>query len=120
LGEFNILQSEYYAHPLEVLGEEFVGFVREPGSNTEFKVGEEVVGWIFEGGEAHDGAYPQFVICHKRRLYHLSLLTSFGCDSHEHVDSIQIDIPSGKTQKGTDALDSWREFICRNLGSASW
>lgn len=70
-GEFNIFQAEYHEEPPVILGEEFVGLVHEAGSNTRFKVGEKVAGWIFGGGKAHDGAYAQFVICHKRRLYHL-------------------------------------------------
>ena len=71
LGEFNIFQSEYHEDPPAILGEEFVGEVEEAGSATTFKKGEKVTGFIYGGGKAHDGAYAQFTICHKRRLFRL-------------------------------------------------
>jgi NADPH2:quinone reductase len=71
LGEFNIFQAEYHAEPPAVLGEEFVGEVEEAGSGSGFNRGEKVTGFIYGGGKAHDGAYAQFTVCHKRRLFRL-------------------------------------------------
>ena len=71
LGEFNIFQSEYHQDPPTILGEEFVGEVEEAGSSCGFKTGEKVTGFIYGGGKAHDGAYAEFTICHKRRLFRL-------------------------------------------------
>lgn len=69
--EFNIWIDEYHEDPPKILGEEFVGEVEEAGSNTKFKKGEKVTGFIYGGGKAHDGAYAEFSLCHKRRLYRL-------------------------------------------------
>ena len=69
--EFNIFRREYHEDPPAILGEEFVGFVAEAGSSTDFQQGELVTGFIYGGGKAHDGAYAQYTICHKRRLYRL-------------------------------------------------
>jgi len=71
LGEFNIFQKEYHEDPPQILGEEFVGVVEAPGSASGFKQGERVTGFIYGGGKAHDGAYAEFTLCHKRRLYRL-------------------------------------------------
>lgn len=69
--EFNIWIDEYHQEPPKILGEEFVGVVEEPGSTTSFRKDDRVAGWIYGGGKAHDGAYAEFTICHKRRLYRL-------------------------------------------------
>ena len=70
-GEFGIFQKEYHEDPPTVLGEELVGVVEEAGSGTGFRKGEVVTAFIYGGGKAHDGAYAQYSICHKRRLYRL-------------------------------------------------
>ena len=69
--ELNIFHQEYHEDPPVVLGEEFVGYVAEAGSNTTFESGELVTGFIYGGGKAHDGAYAQYTICHRRRLFRL-------------------------------------------------
>lgn len=71
LGELNIFQEEYHEDPPKILGEEFVGIVEEAGSASGFKKGEHVTGFIYGGGKAHDGAYAEYTLCHKRRLYRL-------------------------------------------------
>jgi len=71
LGEFNIFQKEYHKDPPKILGEEFVGEVEEAGSDSGFTKGEKVTGFIYGGGKAYDGAYAEFTLCHKRRLYRL-------------------------------------------------
>ena len=69
--EFNMFHREYHEDPPAILGEEFVGFVAEAGSNTPFHQGQLVTGFIYGGGKAHDGSYAEFSLCHKRRLYRL-------------------------------------------------
>lgn len=70
-GELNIFQHEYHEDPPKILGEELVGEIEEAGSGTGFNKGEIVTAFIYGGGKAHDGAYAQYSICHKRRLYRL-------------------------------------------------
>ena len=69
--ELNIFQDEYHEDPPKVLGEELVGVVEQAGSETKFKAGQVVTAFIYGGGKAHDGAYAEYAICHKRRLYQL-------------------------------------------------
>jgi len=80
LGEFNIFQKEYHSDPPSILGEEFVGVVAEAGTSTGFQEGEKVAGWIYGGGKAHDGAYGEYTLCHKRRLFRLPKDTKPGWD----------------------------------------
>lgn len=70
-GELNIFQDEYHEDPPAVLGEELVGVVEEAGTDTGLRRGEVVTAFIYGGGKAHDGAYAQYSICHKKRLYRL-------------------------------------------------
>lgn len=69
--EFNIWQAHYHTSPPAILGEEFVGLVEKAGSDTKFKKGQKVTGFVYGGGKAYDGAYAQYVLCHRRRLYRL-------------------------------------------------
>lgn len=76
--EFNIFQAEYHTDPPKILGEEFVGFVEEAGSTSGFTCGEKVTGFIYGGGKAYDGAYAQYTIAHKRRLFRLPQSTKLS------------------------------------------
>ena len=71
LQEMIIFQKEYHEDPPKILGEEFVGEVEEAGGLTDFRYGEKVTGFVYGGGKAYDGAYAEFVVVHKRRLYRL-------------------------------------------------
>ena len=71
LQEFIIFQKEYHEDPPKILGEEFVGEVEEAGSATDFQTGQKVTGFVYGGGKAYDGAYAEFVVVHRRRLYRL-------------------------------------------------
>lgn len=62
---------EYHKKTPEVLGEEFVGQVSIAGTNTPFKPGDRVCAAYFGGGKAYNGAYAEFVICHKQVLFRL-------------------------------------------------
>lgn len=69
--EFNIFRDEFHTDPPKILGEEFVGVVELAGDKSGFKPGENVFGFVYGGGKAHDGSYAQFTLCHRRRLFRL-------------------------------------------------
>ncbi|KEF55243.1 uncharacterized protein A1O9_08897 [Exophiala aquamarina CBS 119918] len=71
IAEFIIFQKEYHEDPPKILGEEFVGEVEEAGAESGYKQGDKVTGFVYGGGKAYDGAYAEFTLCHKRRLYRL-------------------------------------------------
>ena len=71
LAEFIIFQKEYHEDPPAILGEEFVGEVEQAGSQSGYKHGDRVTGFVYGGGKAYNGAYAEFVIVHSRRLYRL-------------------------------------------------
>ncbi|EXJ59418.1 uncharacterized protein A1O5_12299 [Cladophialophora psammophila CBS 110553] len=75
IGEFIIFQKEYREEPPKILGEEFVGEVVEAGSASGFTEGEKVTGFLNGGGKAYDGAYAEFSLSHRRRLYRLPATT---------------------------------------------
>ena len=62
---------EYHQVTPEILGEEFVGQVSIAGTNTSFKSGDRVCAAYFGGGKAYNGAYAEFVICHKQVVFRL-------------------------------------------------
>lgn len=71
IAEFIIFQKEYHEEPPKILGEEFVGEVEEAGTQSGYRQGDKVTGFVYGGGKAYDGAYAEFVLCHRRRLYRL-------------------------------------------------
>ncbi|KAJ9628227.1 hypothetical protein H2204_009487 [Knufia peltigerae] len=71
IAEFIIFQKEYHEDPPKILGEDFVGEVEEAGARSGFQQGDKVTGFVYGGGKAYDGAYAEFVLCHRRRLYRL-------------------------------------------------
>lgn len=130
--EFNIWIDEYHPDPPKVLGEEFVGIVEEPGTATWFKKGERVAGWIYGGGKAHDGAYAEFSLCHKRRLYRLpetslpwnvlaaipmSMWTAYGM---VEVSGGLSKRPKGSTvlvHGGTSSIGVWAVLLAKDQGA---
>jgi NADPH:quinone reductase-like Zn-dependent oxidoreductase len=70
-GELSIFREEYHEDPPAILGEELVGVVEEAGTDTGLRRGDVVTAFIYGGGKAHDGAYAQYSICHRKRLYRL-------------------------------------------------
>jgi NADPH:quinone reductase len=130
--EFNIWIDEYHEDPPKILGEELVGVVEEPGTSTSFKKGEKVAAWIYGGGKAHDGAYAEFSLCHKRRLYRLpetqlswnvlgaipmSMWTAYGC----------VEVCGGLSKRskgstvlvhgGTSSVGVWAVLLARDQGA---
>ena len=71
IAEFIIFQKEYHEDPPAILGEEFAGEVEQAGSQSGYKQGDKVTGFVYGGGKAYNGAYAEFVIVHSRRLYRL-------------------------------------------------
>lgn len=69
--EFGMFMDEFHNDCPKIIGEEFVGEIVEAGKNTPFKVGERVVSWAYGGGKAYDGAYAEYTICHKSRIWKL-------------------------------------------------
>jgi len=69
--EFGMFMSEFHDQCPKIIGEEYVGEVVEAGKNTDFKVGERITGWAYGGGKAYDGAYAEYTICHKKRVWRL-------------------------------------------------
>jgi NADPH:quinone reductase-like Zn-dependent oxidoreductase len=130
--EFNIWIDEYHKDPPKILGEEFVGAVEEAGSETSFKKGEKVTGFIYGGGKAHDGSYAEFSICHKRRLYRLpetnlpwdvlgaipmSMWTAYGCIE---ICGGLSKRPKGSTvliHGGTSSIGVWATLLAKDLGA---
>ena len=130
--EFNIWIDEYHQDPPKILGEEFVGVVEEPGSATSFKRGEKVAGWIYGGGKAHDGAYAEFSLCHKRRLYRLpettlswevlgaipmSMWTAYGCVQECGGLSTRPKGSSVLVHGGTSSVGVWAVLLAKDLGA---
>lgn len=130
--EFNIWIDEYHEDPPKILGEEFVGEVETVGKNTSFQKGEKVTGFIYGGGKAHDGAYAEYSICHKRRLYRLpetklswevlgaipmSFWTAYGCVEECGRLSMR---PKGSTvlvHGGTSSVGVWAILIAKDQGA---
>jgi len=69
--EFGMFMDEFHENHPKILGEEFVGEVEEAGTATDFKPGDVVCGFAYGGGKPYDGAYAEYTICHKQRLYRL-------------------------------------------------
>jgi NADPH:quinone reductase-like Zn-dependent oxidoreductase len=69
--EFGMFMDEFHENHPKILGEEFVGEVEEAGTNSDYKPGEVVCGFAYGGGKPYDGAYAQYTIVHKQRLYRL-------------------------------------------------
>jgi len=69
--EFGLFVDEFHKEPPAVLGEEFVGTVEIAGSETTFKQGDPVTGFIYGGGKAYDGSYAEYVLCPSQRLFRL-------------------------------------------------
>lgn len=127
--EFNIWIDEYHEDPPKILGEEFVGEVEQAGSNTNFRKGDAVTGFIYGGGKAHDGAYAEFSLCHKRRLYRLpktnlrwevlgaipmSMWTAYGCVEECGRLSLR---PKGSTvlvHGGTSSVGIWAILLAKS------
>ncbi|KAK5076293.1 hypothetical protein LTS08_006921 [Lithohypha guttulata] len=98
-GELNIFQNEYHEDPPAILGEELVGEVAEAGSDSGFQVGEIVTAFIYGGGKAHDGAYAQYSIAHKRRLYRLPF-----------KDSADVERRTGWNVLGAIPMSMWTAY----------
>lgn len=130
-GEFNIFRKEYHEDPPKILGEEFVGIVEEAGSGSGFQKGDHVTGFIYGGGKAHDGAYAEYSLCHKRRLYRLpetklswevlgaipmSMWTAYG----SVFEAGGLDRKGGKrtllVHGGTSSVGVWAVLLAKDRG----
>jgi len=70
--EFGLFKDHWYEgiSPPEILGEEFVGFVEDPGS-SDLQKGDIVAGCKYGGGKAYNGSYAQYTLCLRRLLWKL-------------------------------------------------
>lgn len=130
--EFNIWIAEYHEDPPAILGEEYVGEIDEAGSNTPFRKGDKVAGWVYGGGKAHDGAYAEIAICHKRRVFRLpetslpwtvlgaipmSMYTAYGCIEECARLSTRPKPASVLVHGGTSSVGIWAVLLAKGMGA---
>lgn len=130
--EFNIWINEYHEDPPAILGEEFVGEIDEAGANTPFQKGDKVASWVYGGGKAHDGAYAEITICHKRRVFRLpetslpwnilgaipmSMYTAYGCIEECARLSQRAKAASVLVHGGTSSVGVWAVILAKGMGA---